>query len=281
MEDKLVSRKKHYNKVKTGCITCRIRRVKCDENKPSCRRCTSTGRRCDGYVLTSWAPGKPLPLQPSVGGSDVESQAIYHFRTNIASLLASAFDRKFWTHDLLHKADVFVPVRHALAGLASAYQKSILLDIRSPSCDRFIFRQYDKAMISLYTCFKDGKTLSKYQKSAALVANLLFTILCSLQGLHQEALIHLRNGLALIHEWHLNLDTPRGDPQTNLMEDILTLYIRFDTQSRIICQGVAAAQSWKDTSITRWPSLRKRGGVLSDDLVVMGLTSPLSNCEEQ
>ncbi|KAM0511705.1 hypothetical protein ACHAPE_009589 [Trichoderma viride] len=28
----------------------RIRRVKCDETRPSCRRCVSTGRRCDGYL---------------------------------------------------------------------------------------------------------------------------------------------------------------------------------------------------------------------------------------
>jgi hypothetical protein len=30
-------------KVKTGCITCKIRRVKCDETKPECRRCIKFG----------------------------------------------------------------------------------------------------------------------------------------------------------------------------------------------------------------------------------------------
>ncbi|KAF4998735.1 hypothetical protein FGRMN_3061 [Fusarium graminum] len=241
MENNLVRKKRNHTKVKTGCITCR----------PSCRRCTSTGRHCDGYPLSSWVAGKMPPSLSTISGSHLESQAIYHFRTRVTSLLASAFDRKFWTHDLLHKADAFVPIRHALAGLASAYQKSILLDIRSPTCDRFIFWQYEKAMISLYTCFQDGKTLSEYQQSAALVANLLFTILCSLQGLRQEALIHLRNGLALIHEWHINLGTPRDDPQTILMKDILALYIRFDNQSRVICQGIATTQSWKDRLLSR------------------------------
>ncbi|KAF2227649.1 hypothetical protein BDZ85DRAFT_292738 [Elsinoe ampelina] len=36
-------------KVRTGCRTCKIRKVKCDEVKPHCKRCTSTGRKCDGY----------------------------------------------------------------------------------------------------------------------------------------------------------------------------------------------------------------------------------------
>ncbi|KFY13982.1 hypothetical protein V492_02932 [Pseudogymnoascus sp. VKM F-4246] len=42
-------------KVKTGCKTCKIRGVKCDEAKPACRRCISTGRTCDGYGI--WGGG--------------------------------------------------------------------------------------------------------------------------------------------------------------------------------------------------------------------------------
>ncbi|KAK7574804.1 hypothetical protein V3481_016776 [Fusarium oxysporum f. sp. vasinfectum] len=96
------SRKKRYaTKGKTGCITCRIRRVKCDEDKPSCHRCTSTGRKCDGYDLATLAPSGRLQLQPMVsGGSDPESQAIYQFRTRIATLIASSFDADFWTYDV-------------------------------------------------------------------------------------------------------------------------------------------------------------------------------------
>ncbi|KAH8666045.1 hypothetical protein BGZ60DRAFT_378218, partial [Tricladium varicosporioides] len=38
------------SKVKTGCLTCKKRHMKCDETKPECTKCTSTGRICDGYV---------------------------------------------------------------------------------------------------------------------------------------------------------------------------------------------------------------------------------------
>lgn len=34
----------------------RIRKVKCDEAKPTCKRCAHTGRKCDGY-----APPPPTP----------------------------------------------------------------------------------------------------------------------------------------------------------------------------------------------------------------------------
>ncbi|KAM3508353.1 hypothetical protein MY11210_006752 [Beauveria gryllotalpidicola] len=43
-------RKRWAPKVKTGCVTCRVRRVKCDETKPHCKRCTAYGYVCDGYL---------------------------------------------------------------------------------------------------------------------------------------------------------------------------------------------------------------------------------------
>ncbi|CRK38973.1 hypothetical protein BN1708_007942 [Verticillium longisporum] len=36
-------------KVRTGCLTCKIRRVKCDERKPTCARCHKADVECDGY----------------------------------------------------------------------------------------------------------------------------------------------------------------------------------------------------------------------------------------
>lgn len=39
------------NQSRTSCVTCMTRRVKCDELKPECMRCTSTGRKCEGYTL--------------------------------------------------------------------------------------------------------------------------------------------------------------------------------------------------------------------------------------
>ncbi|RDW76045.1 hypothetical protein BP5796_06866 [Coleophoma crateriformis] len=37
-------------KTKTGCQTCRTRRIKCDEAKPACNRCQKSGIACPGYT---------------------------------------------------------------------------------------------------------------------------------------------------------------------------------------------------------------------------------------
>ncbi|PKS08903.1 hypothetical protein jhhlp_003516 [Lomentospora prolificans] len=36
-------------RTKTGCITCRKRRIKCDEGRPTCANCIKSKRQCDGY----------------------------------------------------------------------------------------------------------------------------------------------------------------------------------------------------------------------------------------
>lgn len=33
----------------TGCATCKLRRIKCDEARPQCRKCTKGKRTCTGY----------------------------------------------------------------------------------------------------------------------------------------------------------------------------------------------------------------------------------------
>ncbi|KAI0439377.1 hypothetical protein F4803DRAFT_564580 [Xylaria telfairii] len=44
-----VKRRAAHAKARTGCVTCKRRKVKCDEAKPNCARCTKSGHRCAGY----------------------------------------------------------------------------------------------------------------------------------------------------------------------------------------------------------------------------------------
>ncbi|PMD32010.1 hypothetical protein L207DRAFT_518889 [Hyaloscypha variabilis F] len=44
-----VTKKRFHHKSKKGCGTCKIRRVKCDEARPICRRCVKADLDCDGY----------------------------------------------------------------------------------------------------------------------------------------------------------------------------------------------------------------------------------------
>ncbi|KAJ5288040.1 hypothetical protein N7478_003726 [Penicillium angulare] len=56
------------SRTKTGCITCRRKRKKCDEKKPSCNNCLRSGSLCEGYNAAkpermSVASGTETPMQ--------------------------------------------------------------------------------------------------------------------------------------------------------------------------------------------------------------------------
>lgn len=69
-----------YTRSKTGCMTCRVKKIKCDETKPNCMRCTHGSREC------TWPEGAParkktaarrdsLDERPSTAGSSGLSEA--------------------------------------------------------------------------------------------------------------------------------------------------------------------------------------------------------------
>ena len=61
------SNKPPRKRTKTGCLTCRQRRIKCDEGKPTCYNCLKSNKLCQGYrppwVFRESASGDP-PLAP-------------------------------------------------------------------------------------------------------------------------------------------------------------------------------------------------------------------------
>ena len=101
---------RRHNKARTGCITCKARRVKCDETKSACLRCVSFGRHCAGYQpLRTWlfeptkkqqeepATSVPKALPPTTAPS-AERRAYLFFNERTAPLVApfSEITSKFW-----------------------------------------------------------------------------------------------------------------------------------------------------------------------------------------
>ncbi|OJJ50434.1 hypothetical protein ASPZODRAFT_54820 [Penicilliopsis zonata CBS 506.65] len=67
------------NRTKTGCMTCRRRKKKCDEQHPACNNCLRGGFVCEGYSSRStWqkpsSAKTPVPLQSKDGFIDVNGQ---------------------------------------------------------------------------------------------------------------------------------------------------------------------------------------------------------------
>jgi hypothetical protein len=76
-------------RTKTGCLTCRKRRIKCGEERPTCVNCIKSKRHCDGYnqrivfkppnswsdALTSSVSGHHFSSSSSIPGAQFASQS--------------------------------------------------------------------------------------------------------------------------------------------------------------------------------------------------------------
>ncbi|KAM0173164.1 hypothetical protein ACHAPF_006919 [Botrytis cinerea] len=129
-------------KSKTGCTTCKLRRVKCDEAKPSCMRCINFGRKCDGYEYSpkdkpAWLMGPtistgisqeviespPFSIPPSISvlnfGNEQEAQYFDFFCKETVFELAGGFKKKLFNVIILQSCHTDTSVRHAATAIAA------------------------------------------------------------------------------------------------------------------------------------------------------------------
>ena len=144
-------------------MTYRIRRVKCDETKPECTRCTTTGRHCDGYPsifapANSWEVVKVSSVgsiirpssNPRTASNDYAGQSFRFFQTHTVGYLSGLFKSELWDEVILRAAHHNDAIWHATIALGSAH-KSIESPNGGlvPSRDDWALQQYNLAMRSL------------------------------------------------------------------------------------------------------------------------------------
>ncbi|KAF1996370.1 hypothetical protein P154DRAFT_443552 [Amniculicola lignicola CBS 123094] len=200
------------SKVKTGCRTCKIRKVKCDEHRPACQRCVSTGRICDGYgIWGGGGNGYANRLKPSIphqfpSGKALNTEERHHFdwfRLRTSVKLPGIFISAFWD-TLVFQASADEPaVLHAVIALSSAHrllpETCRVQGIRSGSDEkeRFFLRQYTKAINLLQPHFERRDTASM---RIIFIVCVLFVCLEYLRGDYSTGYAHLQSGLKLLEQ---------------------------------------------------------------------------------
>ncbi|KAF2234868.1 hypothetical protein EV356DRAFT_566801 [Viridothelium virens] len=199
----------------------RIRKVKCDEGRPACRRCVSTGRNCDGYGIWGgggYAPSYrsdrlqryndvphcPIPVRlVSAKAASAEDKAYLDwFKCRTSLKLPGIFVLTFWKK-LVFQASVDEPaVLHAILALSAAHKSEVQDGNRLGGQDslpneqeKSMLQHYSKAINYLqHHCVVDDRSLTRI----SLIACILFFCLELLRGRYRTAQTHLRNGVELL-----------------------------------------------------------------------------------
>ncbi|KPI38749.1 uncharacterized protein AB675_5717 [Cyphellophora attinorum] len=209
-------------KVFSGCQTCKRRRVKCDETKPTCTRCARSSLQCEGY-----APPQPrifVPKQKKVARSpqsvssqdDLKERAssaasskagtpdpktvftspseLQHFEYFMKepAIIFSIYSSNFWTVVIPRAVHSHVAVRHSVIALSMAYRSLVSPDGFSV-CEQQLVDHYSAAILTL--------TQGQATVDIVLITSILFYSIDFLRfSAHEAALSHLEAAYNILQE---------------------------------------------------------------------------------
>ncbi|KAL4865586.1 hypothetical protein BDV12DRAFT_188069 [Aspergillus spectabilis] len=199
-------RNKVKARVKSGCRTCKVRKVKC----------LSTGRVCDGYGV--WGGGgnlywhrqssetprdilyyPPVACIPTLVASTDEMTSFDWFKGRTIIKLPGSYLSDFWTKNLLQASHSEQAVWHAVMALSFTHRLGFVQTSSDPATklEQSTLRHLIKAVRHLNPHFS---AKDKASSRVVLIVCLVFVVLDLLRGHFPSAQVHLRNGLSILAE---------------------------------------------------------------------------------
>ncbi|KAF7555389.1 hypothetical protein G7Z17_g2233 [Cylindrodendrum hubeiense] len=235
-------------KVRTGCVVCKIRRVKCDERKPACLRCTSTGRKCEGYVdAKSPRPKEDVPITAasivtalstsihSNPGSPSNTYSIHVFCLISGNDFSRHLQSTNWTHIVLQNAQTYPTVRRSLNAVGSLYEAYLRNEHKSHNSQAVLDTQTIQFALVEYT--KAVNFLSKdllanrLPSQTVLICCLLFVWLEFLRNDFTTALRHLKSGLSILLGMRKSSGLKHSSEFDDIDDSILYIFTRLQLQA--------------------------------------------------
>jgi hypothetical protein len=280
----------------------RIRKVKCDEAKPYCNRCTSTGRTCDGYDVNFRPPShsptntppsnqghlhpnreltrsiSPISLAPALHLKTAEEWSGFEFfATHAISSLRGFLQSSFWQREILQAAHQNESIQHCIVALGAMHRR--FLEGRgshineSDMADRhlqFALLQSNQAIKGLVKTTGPGGRVMGADKVTLMTCAVLFTSMACLQGHQKEALQHLRSGIRLLNEMdHEDEDDKTGRHPVDV-ESLRSIMVGLDLQARLI-MSTKDMLEWEPPLDTKEPFISPEADVNDATLVTMYL----------
>lgn len=210
-----------------------VRHVKCDEEKPACIRCISTGRKCDGYAPVRKNKKRSQPLAPSSGqcggiprspiiehfNDQVERRSFHFFRNRTAPQLAGYFASEFWDYLVPLSTHYQPAIRHAVVALASLHERfedndsSILSSNDDIAHGGFALQQYNRAISCLIKPLTAGGNQALDVCLVACILFACFEVFCPLLlqlswARWHEASLYVEPRSSLYRLFEVTMDQP-------------------------------------------------------------------------
>ena len=227
--------------------------MKCDESKPACLKCRSTGRTCDGYVsedkikthngsasplgslISSQDAELALPTfknltlsEKSVAGTNQDRQCFQYFCLEIGQEVSKALSMRLSYDFVLQACRFDESIRSIVVAIGSMGQRLRIHNLLTPdneeanALQNYAQYQYYKAVKALRTSIdKDPRRPIEL----AIVSCFLFCIFDFLRG-EGAGLVHLRGGLSILRR-----EAQMWDSLDSLREEMVRIFSVIDVVS--------------------------------------------------
>jgi len=185
----------------------RIRRVKCDEGRPSCNRCLKAGRNCDGYEVhtnstTSHDIGSRITIYvPPIQKQPISSPGTHEldfYRFKAAAKLSGVLDSNFWTSLVLQLTDSEPTIQHAVTAISASLRELELAPSNPPFGIIPANSKMHEASFKAMRCLTTRMEADPYSYLVPLVACILFTCLEFIRGSVRTAMVHMLSGFKIL-----------------------------------------------------------------------------------
>ncbi|KAL4864289.1 hypothetical protein BDV12DRAFT_189025 [Aspergillus spectabilis] len=216
---------------RTGCRTCRICHVKCDETPGACRNCSSNDWSCDGYELNRLPRRAPPSKSQSSSSSPSlipapiatgfcwattadEKRCVSFFLYRTIPSLTSFYDSSLWHKLVLQMSCTEPAVYHAVVAL-SAHMASVRV-----GTVHAVFGLLNKRHI----------LLDPQIREVLLVCCLLFIMLELACGRYDDATVHLQSGLAILKEMKIQ-HRLQGATPVAVEDNLVAAFLHLESQA--------------------------------------------------
>ncbi|KAK1634065.1 hypothetical protein BDP81DRAFT_325341, partial [Colletotrichum phormii] len=194
----------------------KIRKVKCDETRPACRRCIIAGRTCDEYGIWASRDRSTTPFlsqqesfislrnirTSTIGLTDAEKRLFEWVSRRAIAKLAGVLDSSFWETIVLQTSSSEPAVMHAVLALSSVHKNQMTntgsAPDQRPSCldfqERCTLQHYNKSIVLQKRLTRDDPE----SVHVALICCILYICLEYMRKRFKAGHSHLSHGLKLL-----------------------------------------------------------------------------------
>ncbi|KAJ5626191.1 hypothetical protein N7510_002500 [Penicillium lagena] len=199
---------------KRGCVTCKTRRVKCDEQKPLCRRCVQAGRLCGGYNHENKLSSALQPALKFGVTADSHTERLCYLAAHVLSLDNNGHplqEDDVWGRIFLQLSNQVECVKAAAAAFGAAYESSLNNAIVKSPCSAW--RYYGSALARLQSDF-NNETVGP--ESLAL-ASMILACVEILSQHEQNAFAHFLGAVQILSKTY---QRRQGAPSADILSTI-------------------------------------------------------------